>query len=443
MESKKESFKALIKEFEGAELPNLIPREKRLPDWCYEITPEGSPTLLPSIAVKIIGPRRSGKTFRLFQIMEQFCGRAVSPLPRYRILYINFEDDRLLPLNRADLDLLLDAFYEAHPKNVDKDVVLLLDEVHQVEGWDLFVRRLLDGRGVRVFMTGSSARIGARPLVEPVPGRAFALKLTPLNFREFLTFRGVPPESDPYVGGLKYEIRFLLEEYLVYGGFPEVVLSDLSAKLKVLRDQFNLVIYKDMVEGFGIRNVSLLKGLVKHLVSHIGSAVSLNAFFHNIPSGLRVSRDTVLEYVSYLEKMDLISLVPVFSESEKVQRVNPRRVFCLDNGFRNAVSFQLAEDEDCLARNLVFQAINTPGRQIFYWKDKGIVDFVTRQDKKMLGITVAYGRELDRAGMDALLALRKAAGRRETDLTVITKDEEKTEDGIKFTPLWKWLLAER
>jgi len=150
----------------------------------------------------------------------------------------------------------------------------------------------------------------------------------------------------------------------------------------------------------------------------------------------------VLEYVSYLERTDLVRFVPMFSSSDKAQRVNPKRVFTLDNGLRNAVSFLLAEDEERLAKNLVFQALDKPNRQIFYWRDGGgSVDFVTREDKEFLGINVAYGREPDPAGMRSLLALRGAAGRRETDLTVITKDTEKTESGIGFVPLWKWLLA--
>jgi hypothetical protein len=439
MESKKDIFKALFREFRRCDIPNVIPRGSVLPDWCLEASPAGGP--IPPIAVSIIGPRRSGKTYRMFQVMDQLCRRTVAPMSRQRLLYINFEDDRLLPMKGTDLDSLLDAFYELDPDNAEQDVALFLDEIHRVEGWEPFIHRLLERPRIRVFLTGPTSRLRSNPLNVPSACRSFCLDLAPLDFHEYLTFKGVSLKEESDLPALKYRVRFLLEEYLIYGGFPEVALSGLSSKLKVLRDYYDLIVYKDIVEGFGIRNVSLLKELIKHLVSHVGSAVSLNAFYRGLLPAHRVSRDTVLEYVSYLERTDLVRFIPMFSSSDNAQRVNPKRVFTLDNGLRNAVSFLLAEDEERLAKNLVFQALDKPNRQIFYWRDGGgSVDFVTREDKEFLGINVAYGREPDPAGMRSLLALRGAAGRRETDLTVITKDTERTENGISFVPLWKWLL---
>jgi hypothetical protein len=142
------------------------------------------------------------------------------------------------------------------------------------------------------------------------------------------------------------------------------------------------------------------------------------------------------------EQKDLISLVPLFSDSEKARQVNLRRVFCLDNGLQNAVSFQLAEDEERLAKNVVFQRLKKAGEQVFYCKDRGEVDFVTRGDGKFCGITVSYGRKLDSSATKPLLELKCAVGKRDTDLTVIAKDTDKIEDGVKYIPLWKWLLAE-
>jgi predicted AAA+ superfamily ATPase len=276
-----------------------------------------------------------------------------------------------------------------------------------------------------------------------VPGRTLSFRLLPLSFGEYLAFKGIDLTQDSVTSELKYKIRFLLDEYLIFGGFPEVVLSDISAKFRILKDYFDIIVYKDMVERYAIRNIGLLKGLIKHLVTHVGSAVSLNAYYLGLRPDRRVSRDTIMEYVSYLEQSDLISLVPQFSDSEKVRQVNPRRVFCLDNGLRNAVSFRLAEDEERLAKNIVFQMLKNAGEPVFYWKDKGEVDFVTNGAGKLRGIIVSYGRALDPSVVKPLLALRCAAGNRDMDLAVLTKDTEKTEAGINFVPLWKWLLAEQ
>jgi uncharacterized protein len=442
MESKKEIFKLLIKEFHGGTPPRIIKRDLRLPGWCLETARDGGSVPLTAQAVNIIGPRRSGKTYYLYQIMENLGGRSESPMPKTRVLYINFADDRLLPLEASELSLLLDAYFELYPDNREQRVGVFLDEIHNVEGWELFVRRLLDRQNFRVFIAESSPRLDTQSLAGSIPGRVLSFKLLPLSFGEYLAFKGVVLADDSATSNERYKIRYLLDEYLIYGGYPQVVLSELSAKLRILKDYCDILIYKDMVECFAIRNVGLLKSLLKHLVTHVGSAVSLNAYYLGLLRGCRVSRETIMEYVSYLEQKDLISLVPLFSESEKARQVNPRRVFCLDNGLRNAVSFQLAEDEERLAKNVVFQKLKRTGEQVFYWKNRGEVDFVTSGDGKLQGINVSYGRELNPSIMKPLFELKRAAGRRDTDLAVITKDTEKVEDGVKYIPLWKWLLAE-
>jgi len=390
----------------------------------------------------ITGPRRSGKTRFLFQVLESLCNRAESPLPRTRAIYINFEDDRLLPLEASDLASLIDAYFELYPENWNREVAIFLDEVHHVEGWDLFIRRLLERRNFRIFVTGSSSRLYSESLLGAAPSRVLSFRLLPLSFREYLTFKGIAAGSDPDASGERYAIRCLLDEYLVFGGFPEVVQAELASKIRILRDYVNIVVYKDMVERFAIRNVALLKSLIKHLSARIGSAVSFNAFYLGIQSKAKISRETVMEYVSYLVQMDLLSLVPLFSDSEKARQVNPRRVFYLDNGLRTAVSFQAAEDEERLAKNLVFQKLKRAGEEIFYWKDRSEVDFVTCGDRRLRGINVSYGRELDDSVSKALFEFRRAAGRRTTELAVVTKDTEKVEGGISYVPLWKWLLTE-
>lgn len=442
MESKKEIFKVLIKEFHGGTPPRVIKRDLRLPGWCLETAQDGGSVPLPAQAVNITGPRWAGKTYYLYQLMENLGGRSESPMPRTRVIYINFADDRLLPLEASELSLLLDAYFELYPDNREQCVAIFLDEIHNVEGWDLFVRRLLDKQNFRVFITGSSSKPSTQSLAGYIPGRVLSFQLLPLSFGEYLAFRGVVLADDSATSSERYKIRYLLDEYLIYGGYPEVVLSELSAKLRILKDYYDILVYKDMVECFAIRNVGLFKGLLKHLITQVGSVVSLNAYYLGLLPKGRVSRETIMEYVSYLEQKDIISLVPLFSDSEKARQVNPRRVFCLDNGLRNAVSFQLAEDEERLAKNVVFQKLKRTGEQVYYWKDKGEVDFVTRRDGKLCGINVSYGRKLDSSATKPLLELKRAAGKRDTDLAVITKDTEKVEDGVKYMPLWKWLLAE-
>jgi len=438
MGSKKEFFKVLIQEFHRIDPPKCIPRERCLPGWCLEAGQDDRGTPAPPPIVTITGPRRVGKTFFLYQIMQAFGTRFA---PRDRLLYVNFEDDRLLPLTDADLSDVVDAYFELYPDNLNKDVAVFFDEVQHVKSWEPFVRRLSERKGIHLFLSGSTSDLGAKPLGQTARARSLSFGLLPLDFKEYLAFKGVVLSEDPDLSALRYKIKFLLDEYLIYGGYPEVALAELSAKLRILRDYFDLVFYKDMVEKYAIRNIGLLKNLIKHLYSNIGSLVSLHAFYLSLQASRPLSRNTLLEYVSYLEQEGLISMVPALMDSGRSRQVVPCVPYGADNGLRNAVSFRLAEDEERLAKNLVFQKLKRTGKEVFYRKDRGEVDFVTRDGAKLVGINVSYGRELTHARIRSLVDLRRSAGRRETDLLMITKDIEKTGDGVNFVPLWKWLLG--
>ena len=445
METNKETFKLLIKEFHELKPPRIIKRDHQLPDYCTSLA-SGSAALSsalpyrPSSVIVITGPRRCGKTYFIYQLIDHYCSDLVAPVPRQRLLYINFEDDRLLPLNVSDLASIPDAYFELYPDNRDKEIFIFLDEIQQVEGWQLFLRRLLDHENIRLFITGSSSSLCSRSLSSALSCRTQEFAISPLTFKEFLAFKGLDLTPDFPYSNIRFKIRNLLEEYIIYGGYPEVVLTDPSLKLRILKNHYDMLIYKDLVDQFSIRNINLLKELLKYLILHIGSAFSINSYFLGIQPKLHISRETILDYVSHLEQKGLIGLVPIFSDSPKVQQVNPKKVYSFDNGIRNAVSFPLPHYEERLVKNLVFQKLKRSGNGVFYWKKRGEVDFIARENGKLQGINVSYGRELESGEANSLLEFQSSMGRRDIDMTVITKDTEKTEKGIRFSPLWKWLL---
>lgn len=446
METKKEIFKLLIKEFHELKPPRIIKRDHQLPDYCTALASGSSPlsstvSSRPSSVIAITGPRRCGKTYFIHQLIDDFCSNPISPILRNRLFYINFEDDRLLPLTLSDLASLPDAYFELYPDNRDKEVFIFLDEIHLVEGWQLFLRRLLDHENVRIFITSSSSKFCPQSLSSALSCRTLEFAISPLTFKEFLTFKGLDLTPDFAYSSIRFKVKNLLEEYIIYGGYPEVVLTDPSLKFRVLKNYYDILIYKDLVEQFAIRNINLLKGLLKYLITHIGSAFSINSYFLDVQPKLHISRETIIDYVSYIEQKGLISLVPIFSDSPKVQQVNPKKVYSFDNGIRNAVSFPLPHHEEKLVKNLIFQKLKKSGNEVFYWKDRGEVNFVARENGKLQGINVSYGRELGDGEANSLLEFQYSMGKRDANLTVITKDTEKIEKGISFSPLWKWLLT--
>ena len=172
-----------------------------------------------------------------------------------------------------------------------------------------------------------------------------------------MTFKGLKLAQNFAYSSIRYKVKSLLQEYIVYGGYPEVTLTELSLKFRILKNYYDILIYKDLVEQYSIRNIRLLKGLLKHLITNIGSAFSVNSYFLKVQPQMHISRETIIEYVSHIKEKDLICLVPKFSDSQKVQQVNLKKVYSLDNGIRNAVSFPLPHHEEMLVKNLVFQKL--------------------------------------------------------------------------------------
>ena len=422
--TKKEMFKYIIKEFHEARLPELYGRKLTIPE--------------TQKVISLIGLRRAGKTFYFYQLINNLIEDSINPS---QILYINFEDDRILPLNVKELNTILEAYYELYPENTGETLYLFFDEIQNIDNWELFIRRVHDKKNARIYITGSSSKLLSKEIATSLRGRTLSYYLFPLSFKEFLRFRQVTLNKDFEYTDARFKVKKLFSEYLVGGGFPEVVLEAEELRQDILRNYFEMFIYRDLVERFSIRNTSLLKSLVKFLITNIGTTFSVNSFYRTIKKDMPVGKDTLMEYLSYLEDINLVYLVPIFSYSLKKQQVNPRKVYCIDNGLRNAVSFMFSKDEGRLAENLVFLELKRRSKEPYYWKNKGEVDFVIKdRDSSLTAINVSYTDEIDERETKALLEFADEFSPKVKELILLTKDLEKTEGRIKIIPLWKWLI---
>ncbi len=422
--TKKEMFKYIIKEFHEARLPELYERKLTIPE--------------TQKVISLIGLRRAGKTFYFYQLINNLIEDSINPS---QILYINFEDDRILPLNVKELNTILEAYYELYPENTSETLYLFFDEIQNIHNWELFIRRVHDKKNARIYITGSSSKLLSKEIATSLRGRTLSYYLFPLSFEEFLRFRQVTLNKDFEYTDARFKVKKLFSEYLGGGGFPEVVLEAEELRQDILRNYFEMFIYRDLVERFSIRNISLLKSLVKFLITNIGTTFSVNSFYRTIKKDMPVGKDTLMEYLSYLEDINLIYLVPIFSYSLKKQQVNPRKVYCIDNGLRNAVSFMFSKDEGRLAENLVFLELKRRNKEPYYWKNKGEVDFIVKdRDSSLTAINVSYTDEIDERETKALLEFADEFSPKVKELILLTKDLEKTEGRIKIIPLWKWLI---
>ncbi len=388
----------------------------------------------------ITGIRRCGKSTAILQFCKELIDSGTS---KKDILIVNFEDPRWSNLN---LDLL-NKIYEIYltELNPNKKHYVILDEIQIVEGWEKFARFLLENKKINVFVTGSSSKLLSSEYSTVLAGRHLDLEIKPLSFREYLFFKRIEVNNNLDISQKRHDIKRAFMSYLKEGGFPKVALvEDEKGKKDLLEVYFRDVIIKDIVQRYNIKDVNKLNELAKYYLSNVSTLQS----FNNIKNVLKLNLDTVERFSYYLSSVFLLNFVKKFSYSEKEQILNPRKVYCADNGLRNSLAFVFSEDYGRLAENLVFNRLNEKSSEVYYWKNSKHeeVDFVVKKGKKVnqliqvcwnIGKPETKKREV-RALVNACKELKIKEG------LVLTEDvsSEEIVEGIKihFLPVWRWLL---
>ncbi len=417
-------FKYIIKEFHEFDFPKIIPRDLNIPE--------------TSKIISIVGSRRAGKTFYFYQLIQNLLKNDIS---KENILYINFEDDRLLPLEVDELNDLIEAYYELYPDSKKQKKYFFFDEIQNIKNWEIFVRRIFDKEKIKIYITGSSSKLLSKEIATNLRGRTLTFHLYPLGFNEFLKFKNIKMRKNYEYSSQRFKIKNLFEEYLNFGGFPEVALSE-KLKQEILSDYYEMFIYRDLVERFSIRNTRLLKMLTKYLITNISSIFSINSYYNSTKKEMKVSKDTILEYISHLSDINLIYLVPIFSYSLKVQQVNPSKTYCIDTGLRNAVALKFSKDVGRLTENIVYIELKRREKEIFYWKSKQEIDFVIKEkNNKLTAINVNYTDEINEREIKGLHEFQKEHKSKINELLILSKNLEEKKEGINIIPIWKWLLT--
>ena len=276
----KDKLKIIIKEFHESPLPDLVERDLMIDLHIFD-----SPV---NKVITIIGPRRAGKTYFLFQIIKKLLtdNHHITDM-----LYINFEDERILPMEGKDLQSILEAYFELYEKS---DPFIFLDEVQNVSNWERFTRRLND-QNYRVFITGSNSRMLGREIATSLRGRTLTYEIFPFSFKEFRSAKSIRPEKKLAFGKLRHRVRSLYDDYFFSGGYPEIVLiEDKKIKGRILQDYFNTIFYKDIVDRYRVKNSELLRQFLNTLIMNLSSPISFSKIEKDYKSrGMKLSRATL------------------------------------------------------------------------------------------------------------------------------------------------------
>lgn len=352
-----DNLKFVLRQFVARPLPRCRAREVVLP-------------LGSGKVVGLAGVRRSGKTFLFFHTIQRLAEQGVA---RSRLIYLNFEDDRLQPLKSEDLDLVLRCHRELFPEVVGQRCYLFLDKVQNAPGWERWVRRLCDTEDLEVFVTGSSSELLTRDLATALRGRSLTFEVFPLSFAEALTFRGI--EWQPAHPDSESVVRGALEDYLRWGGFPEVVLAEEALRPLILGEYASLMLYRDVVERYGVRNERLIREMLRFAFRNTASLVNVNKLHRDFTSlGFSVSKNTLHDYLGYLEDSFLVFLLPKHERSLRKQAHNPKKLHVIDPGLVAAFEGNPERDVGRKLETAVFLQVRRRCRALYYYANGGEVD---------------------------------------------------------------------
>lgn len=422
----------LIDEFHERKLPDLVARNQLLPD-------------IQGKAHVVIGMRRTGKTFFCYQEIHELLAAGTQAT---QILYLNFEDDRLFDFRVNDFQTILDVYYGSYPEYRDTTCHFFFDEIQRVDHWEMFVRRLLDTENVQVYLTGSSSKLLSTEIATGLRGRSIATEIFPFSFPEFLKAQGyfaTPPQK--FGAKTVSVLRKAVTDYLEIGGFPEVRTLERNVRVEVLQGYIDSVLLKDVVERHRIGNITPLKYLVRQIMNSPGARFSVNKFYNTLKSmAVKCTKNSLYDYLGYLTDAYLFYKVPIHSRSEKSRMLNPAKIYAIDTGLLNAMTFRNSANNGPLLENLVFMHLRRNGYEVEYIKTKDgfETDFFARH--KITGAieliqvcwdmsdNKTFNREL-RGLQSAMQELSVGSG------TIVTWDDETTLEGnIQVAPVWKWLL---
>ncbi len=402
---------------------------------------------VPGRAIAVTGMRRVGKTTLLWQILQE---RAQSGTPREALVFFSFEDERLMGMSAQHLHLLVEEYYALFPEHRDRTLVtLFLDEIQLVQGWETFVRRLLDSEKVDIFLSGSSSRMLSREVASSMRGRTMEVQVFPFSFREYLRFYGVEPTAsvDRLSKSERSQVQFYLERYLREGGFPEVLRASESDRTEVLRGYVDLVLLRDVIERYDVTHPVALRWLARMLLSSSAGTASARRLHNDLRSqGFAIGKETVYDYIGYLQDAFLIHLVEMESDSERQRLRNPVKVYPNDMAWIPVFDRVGRANVGHALETAVFLELRRRKAQVTYVKThEGYeVDFLARYaDREELVQVCADISDADTRHREVRALLSAARRFANAQLTLVTLQPsfEQVPDPVRLRWAGEWLLG--
>lgn len=388
----------------------------------------------------IKGPRRTGKTTLLYQLIEDILSENNNPLD---ILFLSFDDLKL----RGDLEIIFEVYEKIRGKTLKEHLVFcFLDEVHFLNNWSFTVKKYFDKKYPIKFIVSSSSASLFKASLESLAGRTVEELILSFDFKEFVNYSLKEDENflesinTGRVAAYEKELKILLEKYLSKGGFPHLLeIHDFSLWRKLLQeDVLEKVIYRDLVQLYGVREPEKLEKTFLYLTNITGNILN----FSNLAKNLGVSRQHLEKYVFYLEQAYLVFLIASFSRSSAKTVRKPAKVHVIDSGLASIFSNGL--NQDFIIESLIARHLFSRKNKLFYFRESYEIDFVVEERGSIKPIEVKNKEKPDSTDFKNLILFMNKLKLKEGLLLCRDFEGEKRINGafIKIMPIWKWLMLE-
>jgi len=430
----RDSLLAIIAEWlEEITIPSLVPRQ------CSQVDLDQLKRILA-----IVGPRRAGKTYFMYQLIQSLLSNG--RWTKQDILFIDFEDYRLSGFLVEDVDGLLAAFQQLtgqYPR------FLFFDEVQHIPDWGRLLRTLHNRRRFKIIVSGSNSQLLSQEIATELRGRYEDIRMLPFSFAEYLRYREISFSLATFHTPARGKIVAAFEEYLKYGGFPEVVMLRVPSKMrKLLQSYFHTIFYRDILERYHIKARYVLDALMREILEAFSERFSISQFEKQLKNNdLPGSKRTIANYLHYLQEAFFIIANEKFAYSPRRRIMNPKKVYLTDTGLAG-LGRPFSENRGKVLENLVAIELYRRGRETYYFKDRNECDFIVKAGPRPTeAIQVCWkvtprNEKRELAGLaEALQSLSLESG------TILTfaQSGHRNVGGcrIGIEPVWRWLLDEK
>lgn len=332
--------------------------------------------------VTVTGVRRCGKSSLLHLTINRLLASGVD---KEQILYIGFDDERLANMDVSDFDEILQAYRLMYPDRPLISVYMFFDEIQIVKGWELFVLRVYKSYCKNVYVTGSTAQMLSGEMSSALRGWPDEYTEYPLSFKEFIAFKGV--KANRYTEEGAALMANMFKSYLLTGGFPQAVLANVETeRVKLLQAYFNTMLFRDMIEHYNISaSPSVVRYFLKRVFNNITKPSSVNNIYNDLKSqGLKLSKDSLYQWLDYACNIFLLHKVPKYSKSIIKQSTSLSKYYVVDFALAKSVLLPQSEEKGKALENAVYMHLArhlNENEQIYYFNEGAECDFVIANDE--------------------------------------------------------------